>query len=153
MNNPQPFIKRSFISDFQPITCQNHTQNHILIVGYQSELLVAAQSLAQALNRSIVVTTSPHQAVAQAQTDRPYLVILSGDEGQRWSWQVAREIRQSIYPHHVVIVSLTASSDHSWPLPDEIDAHPEIDGIFIAPLSADVMSSLSESAIAKQQCR
>lgn len=98
---------------------------------------------------TVINTRSPEQAVAQAEADHPYLVILSGDACQEWSPMVARQIRQSVQPESVIIVALTESSELSWTAPEPSN---EIDGVFVKPLSADVLCALKASAIAKKRC-
>lgn len=120
---------------------------YILVIG--QPLMNLTTSPTENLYTPVVTATDPEQAVAKAQAEHPHLVIISGDTHQDWSPQVARQIRQSVQPEEVVIVSLTESSDLSWSTATE---SPEIDGVFVKPLSADVLSSLNESAIAKQRC-
>ncbi len=127
----------------------NPSKDYILVIGQPSNGLQSTfQEATQAIHCPVVITQSPDQAIAQAQAEHPYLVILSGDTHQTWSPHVARRIRQSIQPEGVVIVALTQSSELSW------NPHlesPDIDGFFVEPLSADVLSTLTESAIAKKK--
>ncbi|MEL7350763.1 MAG: hypothetical protein AAF171_25390 [Cyanobacteria bacterium P01_A01_bin.116] len=95
-----------------------------------------------------IVTASPEQAVAQAKEAHPYLVILSGDARQSWSPQIARQIRRSLAPEGVVIVALNESSELSWKAEEDNTA---IDGFFVQPLGADILSALHTSAVAKQR--
>jgi DNA-binding NarL/FixJ family response regulator len=127
----------------------NPSTDYILVVGQPSNgLQNTFQASTQAIRCPVVITNSPDQAIAQAQSDHPYLVILSGDTNQSWSPQIARRIRQSIQPEGVVIVALTQSSELSWhPHAESTD----IDGFFVEPLSADILSTLTESAIAKKK--
>ncbi|MEL7142822.1 MAG: hypothetical protein AAGM27_06455 [Cyanobacteria bacterium J06554_3] len=129
---------------------QDHAQqDYILVIGQPSKELAAAKAIAQTLNCSVVSISSPRQAIAKAQANPPYLVILSGDDRQTWSPQTARQIKQSLPSEGIVIVALTESSEPSW------TSHPnsaEIDGFFVAPISVDVLSSLHDAAIAKKQC-
>lgn len=124
------------------------SQDYILVVGPLTKEMAAAKAIAQALNCSVVTIASPWQAVAEAQNHPPYLVILLGDEGQTWSPQIAREIRQSVEPERIVIVALTTSSVPSWQCQE---SSAEIDGFFVEPISLDVMNTLRDSAIAKKQ--
>lgn len=139
----------------------NVSQNYILIVGQPPKLaerstpsstlssaLTSTLGTAQALHCPVVITHSPEQAIAKAQSDHPYLVILSGDASQTWSPQVARQIRQSVQPEGVVIVALTQSSEQSW---NPIEDSTEIDGFFVEPLSVDVLSALNASAILRHR--
>lgn len=115
--------------------------------GFHDTDLQGAEAIARILRCPVSIATSPEQAVAQAQIEHPYLVILSGDVCPKWFLQVARQIRQSVQPERVVIVSLTDSSELSW-MPTE--ASSDIDGFFVKPMSTDVLTALNESAIAKQ---
>ncbi|MEL6470965.1 MAG: hypothetical protein AAFQ74_14650 [Cyanobacteria bacterium J06623_4] len=134
-----------------------YSQDYILVIGQSSrEMLSAApavsRAITQALNCPVVTTTSPSQAIETAQTNPPYLVILSDDDGQTWTPNIARQIRQSVGSRSVVIVALTSSSECSWPLSDDGDTHAGIDGFFVEPMSSDILYALHESAIAKKQC-
>ena len=124
------------------------SQDYILVVGRPDREVAAARAVAQALQSAVVVIASPQQAVVKAQHNPPYLVILVDDDRQVWSPQIAREIRQSIEPERVVIVSLTASSESGWQ-PCENSA--EIDGFFVEPISPAVMHTLRDSAIVQKQ--
>jgi DNA-binding NarL/FixJ family response regulator len=140
----------------------NHSQGYILVIGEltcgdqivpqrapETAANTAPHAIEQTLCCPVVVVDSPEKAVAQAQVEHPYLVILSGDSNQSWSPQVARQIRQTIQPEGVVIVALTDSSELSWAAKPDGS---EIDGFFVKPLSVDILSALNESAIAKKQC-
>ncbi|MEL7223738.1 MAG: hypothetical protein AAF810_04255 [Cyanobacteria bacterium P01_D01_bin.36] len=107
------------------------------------------QNLAKTLSCPVVTINSPLQALALAQADPPHLVILSGDDGHTWSAQIARKIKQNMQHEGIVIVAITASSDRSW---QSTSDSAEIDGFFVEPVSADVLSSLNESAITKKHC-
>ncbi|MEM9091999.1 MAG: hypothetical protein AAGC93_25095 [Cyanobacteria bacterium P01_F01_bin.53] len=124
------------------------SSGYILVIGQPLRHLPKSPST-ENLYTPVVTATSPEQAIAKAQAEHPHLVIISGDPHQDWSPQVARQIRQSVQPEGVVIVALTESSDLSWSNTTESS---EIDGVFVKPLSADVLSSLNESAIAKKRC-
>ena len=101
------------------------------------------------LHCPVVITESPAQAIAAAQLDHPYLVILSGDSVQQWSPQVVRQLRQSVQPSEVVIVAIINSSETSWGLEPEDTG---LDGFFVEPVSPTILSFLNESAIAKYSC-
>lgn len=125
------------------------SQNYVLVVGAPCRKLPETKNLAQTLSCPVVTITSPVQALALAQADPPHLVILSGDDGQTWSPQIARQIKQSVQPEGIVIVAITASSERSW---QSAEDSAEIDGFFVEPVSADVLSTLNESAITKKEC-
>ena len=125
------------------------SQNYVLVIGAPSTKLPETRKLSQTLSCPVVTITSPVQALALAQADPPHLVILSGDDSQTWSPQIARQIKQSVQPEGIVIVAITASSERSWQAPEN---NTEIDGFFVEPLSDDVWSTLNESAITKKKC-
>lgn len=125
------------------------SQNYVLVVGAPCRKLPETQTLAKTISCPVVTITSPVQALALAQADPPHLVILSGDDGQTWSPQIARQIKQSVQPEGIVIVAITASSERSW---QSTEDSAEIDGFFVEPVSADIFSTLNESAITKKEC-
>ena len=125
------------------------SQNYVLIVGDPSGAPLATESMSQTLSCPVIAATSPTQALALAQSAPPHLVILSGDDGITWSHSIVRQLRKSIQTNSVMIVAVTGSSEPSW-LPRE--DNPEIDGFFVEPISADVLSTLNESAITKKRC-
>ena len=140
------------VKDLPVKNTPDHCQDYILVIGQSAKSIKeqsAATVIAQELNCPVVSIASPWQAIAKAQANPPYLVILSGDEGQTWAPQTAREIKQSVQSQGVVVVALTTSSEHSWA--DDAE-RAEIDGYFVEPMSADVLSALNESAIAKKKC-
>ena len=141
------------------------SQDYILVIGQPLLALpglsasvsqpraMTTAALQPALDYPVIAVDSPSQAIAQARAEHPYLVILAGDDCQARSPHVVRQIRQSVQPEEVVIVALTESSELSWPDPKGNDeAQADIDGFFVAPLSADVLSALNESAIAQKNC-
>ena len=127
----------------------HHSQTYVLIIGQPSQDLPSAELMAQMLRCPVVTMTSPIQALALAQSDPPHLIILPGDNGLIQSHRIARQLRKRIQPEPVVIVAITAASEPSWQRDED---NPEIDGFFVEPLSADVLSTLNESAITKKRC-
>ncbi len=123
-----------------------HPQDYVLIIGQMPGDLQNNEII----RCPMVIADSPEMAIATAQANPPYLVILSGENSQTWSSpRVAQQIRQSVQPEAIVIVSLNESSDLIW---EPQIGSPEIDGFFVTPMSTDVLSSLNESAMAKQKC-
>lgn len=119
-------------------------QDYVLFIGQPP---IGLQSN-QIVRCPIVIADSVKEAIATAQSHHPYLVILAGDSSQPQLPRIARQIRQCMQPEEVMIVSLTASSDLAW---EPQTGSPEIDGFLVEPLSVDVLSSLNESAMAKQK--
>ena len=132
----------------------NHSSGYVLVIGnlisnHLHNIAEAPESVLQSLYNSVIVTASPEQAVAKAQEHHPHLVILAGEVSEDWSVHMAKQIRQSVQPEGVVIVSLSKSSEFSW-MPQSSSV--EIDGFFVEPLSVDVLSALNQSAIVKKTC-
>lgn len=125
------------------------SKDYVLVVRRPSRDLSVTQIIAQTLGCPVVTVTSPWQALATAQADPPHLVILSGEDSYAWSPQMARQIRQHVQSESIVIVAITESIDLSWLPKEEATA---IDGIFVEPLSADILNALNESAITKKRC-
>ena len=130
----------------------NPSPGYVLVIGKPNSSIQnaaeAPESVLQSLHCPVVITASLEQAVTKAQEHHPHLVILSGDASEDWSPHIAKEIRQSVQPEGVVIVSLSKSSEFSW-MPESSNA--EIDGFFVEPLSVDVLSALNQSAMVKKR--
>ena len=97
----------------------------------------------------VYVADSFEQAVHRAAQMPPYLVILAGSNKSSWSQRLARRLRQAMNTAGVTIVALTDSDAPSWFHQEE---NPELDGFLVRPLTPDVLSSLVQSALAKQAC-
>lgn len=128
---------------------QMPSQDHILVVGHTLDRdREDMESYGKRLHCPMVVADSPAQAIASAQLDHPYLVILSGELMQQWSPQMVAQLRQSVQPKGVVIVAITDSSELSWEVEPQDTG---LDGLFVEPISATVLDALNESAIAKHK--
>lgn len=125
------------------------SKDYVLVVRPSSQGISATPTIAQTLSCPVITVSSPRQALAKAQADPPYLVILSGENSCAWSSQMAHQIRARVRSASVVIVAITNSIDLSWEPKEETTA---IDGFFVEPLSADILSTLNESAITKKRC-
>jgi CheY-like chemotaxis protein len=123
--------------------------NYVLILAQQSNDLALLESLLDQLSYSVAIATSEAQAMAQVKAETPCLVILAGSS-QVWSSELVDEIRNSVSDHGTTIVALTDCNAPSW-LPQE--ENPGFDGFLVKPISSDVLSSLLQSACAKQLCQ
>lgn len=126
-------------------------EDYVLIV--RSSLTDVEASMAsmdsQALGCPVITVNSPQIALDKAKAAPPHLVILSGkDSSDAWLSQMARQIRQGVQSESIVIVAITDSTDLSWPSDEDTSA---IDGMFVEPLSLDILSTLNESAITKRR--
>ena len=128
---------------------QDRRQGYILLVGHTSdEGHQDIVSYGEQLGCAMVVAESPTQAIAIAQRNRPYLVMLSEKSIQQWSPQIAQQLRQSVQPFGVVIVAVMDSSELSW---QNEPTETGLDGFFVEPISSAVLSALNETAIAKHK--
>lgn len=123
-------------------------QAYVLVLDQQSTDLQMLQALLRHLRCSVVVATSEDQAVARASQTPPCLVILSGNR-QNWSQSLVSKLRHLTTTSGATIVALTDFHAPSW-LPQE--ENPGLDGYLVKPLNGDVLTSLVQSAWARQAC-
>lgn len=138
---------------------EGYLEDYVLVVRAPSRDLSVTQAMSSSpissspidsvLGCPIVTVTSPRQALAKAQAAPPHLMILSGKDSYAWSPQMARQIRAHVPAEAIMIVAITESIDFSW-LPKEDTM--AIDGILVEPLSAEILSTLNESAMTKRRC-
>jgi CheY-like chemotaxis protein len=122
--------------------------SYVLVLSQQSDDLDILQSLLNRLCCAVSVASSEAQAVAQADQDPPYLVILSGDR-RTWSQGLVRRLRTLNQAGNTTIVALTDCHAPSW-LPQE--ENPGFDGFLVKPVSGDILSSLVQSARVRRSC-
>lgn len=126
------------------------THGYVLVLdGQQCQDSHALRSLLTQLRCSVRVAGSPEQAMATVSGQLPYLVILMGDT-QSWSQSLVRQLRQLSYTASMTIVALTDSTNPQW---NHQEDNPELDGFLVKPVSGDILTSLIESAQAKQTWR
>lgn len=123
------------------------THGYILVLDTQRHPSQGVHSLLTQLPCPVFIAGSAEQAVEQASQTAPYLVILIGD-GQNWCQSLVEQLRQSIDATGVTIVALTDSGNPHW---DHQEDNPGLDGFLVNPLSGEVLTSLVESALAKQR--
>ncbi|MGG6295955.1 hypothetical protein ACQ4M4_16320 [Leptolyngbya sp. AN02str] len=122
------------------------SKRYVLVLEQSSEDLQMLRSLLERLSCAMVVTNSADQIVLTAREETPCLVILGGNQ-QSWSHGLISTLRDLAKTS--MIVALTDSHAPSW-LPQ--DENPGLDGFLVKPLSGDVLSSLVQSAWARQTC-
>ncbi len=83
--------------------------------------------------------------MARIEQSTPYLVILSGSR-QNWSPDLVHVLREQTCSTGVTIVALAEFGDFDE---SPTEAHPDLDGFFVKPLSDDVLTSVLESALVK----
>jgi DNA-binding NarL/FixJ family response regulator len=96
---------------------------------------------------AVVLTSSFEQVVAKAKQAAPCLVILAGDD-QSWVKSKVHTLRQSTQAHQSTILALTDSTQPNW---EPQEAASDLDGFLVRPLSADVLTSLIQSALIKRE--
>lgn len=121
-------------------------QRYVLVVDSSYEDFQGIHLMLSHLHCPVVVASSVEQAVAQAQQEPPYLVILAGDN-ENWSQSLVNQLRQTTPKANVTIVALTNTTDPRW---GHYEENPGIDGFLVQPVSGDILNLLVESALAKQ---
>src|SRR3712207_5379361 len=91
--------------------------SYVLVLSQQSDDLDILKSLLGRLCCAVSVASSEAQAVAQANQELPYLVILSGDR-HTWSQSLVCHLRSMTRTCNTTIVALTDCHAPSW-LPQE----------------------------------
>ena len=124
------------------------SQNYVLVLGQPSDELQRLEALFEHLNCSMVFASSTDQVVAKASQVAPSLVILAGD-GRNWSRTLVKDLRSAANTCETTIVALTDCNAPSWMHQEE---NPGVDGFLVKPLICDVLTSLVQSAWARQVC-
>jgi AmiR/NasT family two-component response regulator len=122
------------------------SQNYVLILGQPSDDLQMLEALLEHLSCPMVFASSTDQVVAKVSQMAPYLVILAGD-GQNWSQALVEDLRNAADTCETTIVALTDCNAPSWMHQEE---NPGVDGFLVKPISRDVLTSLVQSAWARQ---
>ena len=124
------------------------SRSHVLVVGHPSEDLQPLLGILNRLCCSTDVAVSVEQATLKVKQRLPHLVILS-DKHHDAPAGLVRDLRSLTNSRCSTIVALTDCHSPSWvPLEDV----PGIDGFLVKPLNVDVLTSLVQSAWARQTC-
>lgn len=123
-------------------------KSYVLVLDQQSDDLQTLEVLLQPLKCLVVVINSVDQTMAIASQGHPSLVILVGND-QCWSHTLANRLRGMSSMGKATIVALTDFHAPRW-LHQEDD--PVLDGFLVKPLSSDILTSLVQSAWARQTC-
>ncbi len=122
------------------------SQSYVLVLDQQSDDVQLLESLLGKLRCPVVVARSTDQAVASMSQSAPYLIILTGNH-QSWSQTLVNDLRGIVKACGVTIVALTECHAPSWLHQEE---NPGFDGLLVKPLSGDVLTSVIQSAWARQ---
>ncbi|MEO1148205.1 MAG: hypothetical protein AAFY26_21720 [Cyanobacteria bacterium J06638_22] len=124
------------------------SRSHVLVIGHPSEDLQPLLGILNRLCCSTDVAVSVEQVVLKVKQRLPHLVILSDNHHDAPAGLV-RDLRSLTNSRCSTIVALTDCHSPSWvPLEDV----PGIDGFLVKPLNIDVLTSLVQSAWARQTC-
>ncbi len=124
------------------------SQSYVLVLGQESDDLRSLQSVLAELRCSVTIASSEDQAVSHANQVTPCLVILTGNHYQ-WSPTLVEKLRYSSRATWMTIVALTEVHAPSWLHADEC---PGFDGFLVKPITHDILTSLIQSAKARQTC-
>lgn len=122
-------------------------RNYVLVLDQDSKSLQTLGSLLNRLKCPMIVVRSVDQAMARASKAPPSLIILCGN-CQDWSQKSIKELRNvANVSSCITIVALTDGHSPSWLHQEE---NPGLDGFLVKPLNGDVLTSLLQSAWARQ---
>jgi AmiR/NasT family two-component response regulator len=122
--------------------------SYVLVFDQQSDDLRTLEMLLQPLKCSVVVTNSVDQIMAIGSQTHPSLVILVGND-QHCSHALANQLRSMEQMGKATIVALTDFHAPRWLHPEENSV---LDGFLVKPLSEEILTSLVQSAWARQTC-
>jgi DNA-binding NarL/FixJ family response regulator len=122
------------------------TQSDILLLAKQPHVVRVLSSLLKHSHYTVASTSQEEQALAQIDRKPPFLIILAGDT-QHWSQPLLRKLRHAANVHRITLVALTDFHTPRWMHQNEA---PGFDGFLVYPLGGEVLSSLVESAHARQ---
>ena len=122
------------------------TRSDILLLAKQSHEVRVLLSLLKHSPYSVASTSSEAQAFTQIDRQPPFLIILAG-EPQHWSQTLLGDLRHAANVHRITLIALTDFHTPRWMHQEE---NPGFDGFLVYPLSGEVLSSLVQSAHARQ---
>jgi AmiR/NasT family two-component response regulator len=130
------------------MTIMKRSHNYVLVFDQHLDDLKIIASLLEHLRCPVVMASSLEQVIATAIQAHPSLVILGGSS-QNWSSALVNQLRNLTQTSATTIVALSDCHAPNWlPLED----NPGLDGYLVKPLSGDVLTSLVQSAWARQTC-
>ncbi len=123
-------------------------ENYVLVLGQESEDLQALRAVLATLCCSVAIASSEDQAMSHISCVSPCLVILAGNH-QPWTQTLVDKLRYNPSANWVTIVALTDVYAPSWLHQDENSG---FDGFLVKPVTDDILTSLVQSARARQTC-
>lgn len=144
MSNRMPFYGHWRLT--RRFAIMSFIQSDILLLAKQPHVVCVLSSLLKHSHYTVVGTSLEEQALAQIDRKPPFLIILAGDI-QHWSQPLLKKLRQAANVHRITLVALTDFHMPRWMHQNEA---PGFDGFLVHPLEDEVLSSLVESAHARQ---
>lgn len=120
--------------------------NYVLLLSQRRDELYGLESLLGRLKFRVQIADSIEHAVATVRQAPPCLVILYGND---WSELPLQRLRAIADSESITLVVLTDCHMPRWLYQDQ---NPGFDGFLVKPLSSDILSSLVQSASARQRC-
>lgn len=130
-------------TDMKPI------QSYVLVLDQDSKNLQFLGLLLNQLRCPMEIVHSFDQAMAKVSHTPPYLIILSGNQ-QDWSEALIQKLRN--IENHSICITIVALTDSHAPRWIHQEENPGLDGFLVKPLNSEVLSSLVQSAWARQAC-
>jgi CheY-like chemotaxis protein len=121
---------------------------YVLLLAQPSEDLKGLEHLLERLRCSVSIASSSDQLLAYVTQRPPCLVILQSSDNH-WSQRIIRQLKTVVDTANITLVALTDCHTPSWLTQEE---NPGFDGFLVKPLSREVLSSLIQSASARQMC-
>jgi AmiR/NasT family two-component response regulator len=120
--------------------------SYVLLLSKQIDELHGLASLLGRLNCDVQIADSVEQAVFKVSQSPPCLMILHSNE---WSEPFLQNLRTIADADSITLVVLTDCHVPRWAYQDQNSG---FDGFLVKPLSSEVLSSLVQSASARQWC-
>lgn len=122
------------------------SRSYILVLGQATGDTGNLKGLLEQLRCSVAIADSSDQAFAHMRQALPFLVILAGNS-EDWLQPLVQQLRTLAHTCGVTIVALTSSYAPSWLQQEE---NPGLDGFLVEPISSEILTSLVQSAWARQ---
>jgi DNA-binding NarL/FixJ family response regulator len=120
--------------------------SYILLLAPHLEELHGLQSLLEQMRYAVEIAYSADQAIAKVRQSPPCLVIL---QEHPYLHTLIHQLRAIADAERITLVVVTECNSPSWFYQEQ---NPGIDGFLVKPLSPEVLSSLIQSASARQYC-
>ncbi|NDJ18097.1 response regulator [Myxacorys almedinensis] len=120
--------------------------SYVLLLSQWLDELHGLESLLERLKFEVQIANSIEHAISWVRQTPPCLIILHGND---WSEPLLQRLRAIADAESITLVILTDCHMPRWLYQDQ---NPGFDGFLVKPLSSDILSSLVQSASARQRC-